>query len=104
MSTQTSKSSVKDTIRLYLFPGLVAILGSLIWRDINEMRSDVKMLLAQSNIDKTRIENLERDVRQLEQVVFHKKAISQTHFPLFMRLYFKPEEQYDVKKYIPKQV
>ena len=98
MSTQPSKSSVKDVIRLYFFPGLVAILGSLIWRDINEMRSDIKMLLAQSNIDKTRIESLERDVRQLEQAVFHKKIVSENGLPLFMKLYFKPEEPYDVKK------
>lgn len=93
-----------DTVKAYLFPSLVAILATLIWRDVSEMRADIKMLLAQSNIDKTKIDNLERDVRQLEQAVFNKKVVADSRLPWFMSIYFKPEEQYDVKKYIPKNV
>lgn len=32
----------------------------MIWHDVNEIKADVKALMAQSNIDKTRIDNLER--------------------------------------------
>ena len=56
------KNSLGNTIKLYLFPALVTILASLIWRDVTEMRSDIKALLAQSNVDKTDIQNLKRDV------------------------------------------
>ena len=34
----------------------------MIWNDVNEIKADVKALMAQSNIDKTRIDNLERNV------------------------------------------
>jgi hypothetical protein len=73
----------------------------MIWRDVTELRSDVKALLAQSNIDKTRIDNLTNDVRMLEEAVFNKKTRAHSsvynynHDP-----YFKPEEEYDVKKYL----
>lgn len=46
----------------WIFPGLVSILGMMIWQDVSEIKSDVKALMAQSNIDKTRIDNLERVV------------------------------------------
>lgn len=49
-----------ETLKAWIFPGLVSILGMMIWNDVNEIKSDVKALMAQSNIDKTRIDNLER--------------------------------------------
>ena len=51
---------INAKLKIWLFPSLVTILGTLIWRDVAEMKSDIKALLAQSNIDKTRIDNLER--------------------------------------------
>jgi len=48
--------------KIYIFPGLVSILGVMIWNDVSEIKADVKALMAQSNIDKTRIDNLEREV------------------------------------------
>lgn len=44
----------------YLFPMLLSGFTILVWNDIREIKSDVKALMAQSNIDKTRIDNLER--------------------------------------------
>lgn len=49
-----------DKIKVWIFPTLVTVIGFFIWQEINEIKSDVKALLAQSNIDKTRIDNLER--------------------------------------------
>jgi len=46
--------------KVWIFPSLVSLLGLLIWHDVNEVKADVKALMAQSNIDKTRIDNLER--------------------------------------------
>lgn len=79
----------------------------MIWRDINELRSDVKSLLAQSNIDKTRIDNLEKDVRFLEQSVFgnNMKSQNKTSKVAFYRdKYFKHEEIFDPKEYIKQQI
>lgn len=48
------------SFKSWIFPGLVSILGMMIWNDVSEIKSDIKILMAQSNIDKTRIDNLER--------------------------------------------
>jgi hypothetical protein len=101
MSTTTAqKNSILNTVKLYFFPSIVTVISMMIWRDLSELRSDVKSLLAQSNIDKTRIDNLERDVRFLEQRVLGGiKPITQTTSIYYHhdRL-FKHEEFYDVKK------
>jgi len=51
-----------QAFKVWVFPSLVSIISLLIWNDVNEIKSDVKALMAQSNIDKTRIDNLERQV------------------------------------------
>ena len=50
------------SFKSWIFPGLVSILGMMIFNDVNEIKSDVKLLMAQSNTDKTRIDNLERQI------------------------------------------
>jgi hypothetical protein len=48
--------------KVWIFPSLVSLVSLLIWNDVNEIKADVKLLMAQSNIDKTRIDNLERQM------------------------------------------
>lgn len=48
--------------KVWIFPTLVSLVSLLIWNDVNEIKSDVKLLMAQSNIDKTRIDNIERQL------------------------------------------
>lgn len=105
------KNAMGNAFKVYLFPALVTILATLIWRDVTEMRADIKALLAQSNIDKTDIQNLKKDVQILEVAVFNKKIIASTELPdkedkpldLIADIrYFKPEEAFDINKYIPK--
>ena len=48
--------------KVWVFPTLVSLVSLLIWNDVNEIKSDVKLLMAQSNIDKTRIDNIEREM------------------------------------------
>ena len=57
------KDSVAQ-IKAWLFPSLITILAGIIWNDVQEIKGDVKSLMAQSNIDKTRIDNLERIIFQ----------------------------------------
>ncbi len=101
MIDSSKKSSLLNTVKLWIFPSVVTLLAMMIWRDVNELRADVKALLAQSNIDKTRIDNLINDVKMLEEAVFNKKtrAHSSVYF-LKHDPYFKPEEEYDIKKYL----
>ena len=55
------KDSISQ-IKAWLFPSIITVLAAIIWNDVQEIKSDVKALMAQSNIDKTRIDNLERNV------------------------------------------
>lgn len=57
------KDSVAQ-IKAWLFPSLITVLAGIIWNDVQEIKGDVKSLMAQSNIDKTRIDNLERIIFQ----------------------------------------
>ena len=56
------ENSSIQAFKVWIFPSLVSIVSLLIWNDVNEIKADVKALMAQSNIDKTRIDNLERQV------------------------------------------
>lgn len=67
---EVKNSSVVNNIKVWAFPSLVTILAMMIWRDVNELRSDVKQLLAESSSNKAKVENLERQVQQLNQAVF----------------------------------
>lgn len=58
MATQDPLGAIKA----HLFPILLSGFTILVWNDIREIKQDVKILMAQSNIDKTRIDNLERAV------------------------------------------
>jgi len=51
-----------NAFKVWIFPSLASAMALLIWNDVNEIKSDVKALMAQSNVDKTRIDNLERVV------------------------------------------
>lgn len=57
-----NEGSTITAFKVWIFPSLVSIIALLIWNDVNEIKADVKALMAQSNIDKTRIDNLERQI------------------------------------------
>jgi hypothetical protein len=99
MSELTPKNSIGNSIKLYFFPSLVTVLAMLIWRDVSELRSDVKSLLAQSNIDKTEIMNLKRDVEILNHRMF--KPISSDVRNFHHDSYFKHEKIFTIEDYLP---
>lgn len=59
---KTRAEEIESKVKSWLFPSLVTVLAALIWKDVSELKSDVKALLAQSNVDKTRIDNIEREL------------------------------------------
>lgn len=58
----TTRPDPTSAIKTWLFPLLMSGFAGLIWQDVTEIKADVKLLMAQSNIDKTRIDALERAV------------------------------------------
>ena len=84
------ESNALETFKIWVFPSLVSILAMMIWNDVNEIKADVKALMAQSAIDKTRIDNLER-------VVYGNKS-GNTNLPQDKKL---PEPPYNMIAVIP---
>ena len=82
------------TFKAWIFPTLVSLVSLLIWNDVNEIKSDVKLLMAQSNIDKTRIDNLER-------VVYKTAASFPTNIPVkpmvFKNVATLPNNKFNIK-------
>jgi len=105
MSELNPKNSIGNSIKLYFFPSLVTVLAMLIWRDVSELRSDVKALLAQSNIDKTEIMNLKRDVEILNHQMFKPVSLNKnyrTNYKTFVHdSFFKHEEIFSINDYLP---
>jgi hypothetical protein len=63
------KEQVISILKEWASPVLIAVVGMLLWRDITEMRSDVKLLLVQQSADRVKIEQLEDDVKLLKTYV-----------------------------------
>jgi hypothetical protein len=99
----SNTSPVANALKVYFFPSLVTIVAMLIWRDVTELRTDVKSLLAQSNIDKTRIDALQRQVDVLNQTILHgeptlpSKPISSSTFSAKEFITFNEKKK---KKYV----
>jgi hypothetical protein len=86
-----------DKIKVWAFPGMMSVLAAIIWQDVQEIKSDTKALLAQSMIDKTRIDNLEREVfgKTNTGLEFPVKAPQDMPRPVLSDFVAtKPEEQY----------
>lgn len=68
MMTKQQGSVIAD-VKTWLFPSVVTLIGIFagmtlkdIKDDLAEVKADVKALMVQSSVDKTRIDNLEREV------------------------------------------
>ena len=73
------EDSMYTQFKSWIFPGLVSILGMMIWNDVTEIKKDVKALMLQSSVDKTRIDNLEREV--YKKSIAYKAPFPPSDFP-----------------------
>lgn len=76
-------------IKAWLTPGLIAIFGTVSWNLINEIRSDVKLLLNNDAQTRVRVESLERRVTTLEGAMYSSVEIRNPVDKLFA---IKPKE------------
>jgi hypothetical protein len=95
--------NVESKIKSWLFPGLVAILATIIWQDVKEIKNDVKALIAQSNQDKIRIDNLERQL--YGKPVSQRKDSGETPLPSHLSFpVFMPVKQEDLYKLVKQDI
>jgi hypothetical protein len=59
-----------SAIKAWLTPILMSILGVMIWHDLNEMKRDIKILLAKDSANQIRIEQLEKDVDIMKKQIY----------------------------------
>ena len=90
-SNKFSKGDVISTLKEWVAPALISIVGMLVWRDVTEMRADVKLLLTQQSADRVKIEQLEKDVDILKNYVFVERRKTSNEEPGVP----KPTRQYE---------
>ncbi len=92
----TSREQILATLKEWVAPVLLSVVGMLLWRDISEMRADVKLLLTQQSANQVKIDNLEKDVELLKSIVFSQdNQIPDTqHYKVEMSPAVKPDETY----------
>lgn len=78
--TDNIQKSVISTIKEWAAPSLVAIVGMLVWRDITELRSDVKLLLYEQSANHVKIEMLEADVKDMK-IQINELTIRESNIP-----------------------
>jgi len=64
------RDQVISILKEWASPVLIGIVGMLLWRDVTEMRSDVKLLLVQQSADRVKIEQLETDMKMIKGYLF----------------------------------
>lgn len=74
--TDYPKEQVISILKEWASPVLIGLVGMLLWRDVTEMRSDVKLLLTQQSADRVKIEQLEDDVKLLKTYVLTPQSSS----------------------------
>jgi hypothetical protein len=100
-----TNSSIINAFKSWIFPGLVTALATSIWYDVTQIKTDIRILMVQSNIDKTRIDNLERRVNNIELSIYIKPIVkTNTITGVLPSKYFLKEEEMDINKYLKKRV
>lgn len=66
----------ESKIKAWLTPGLISCFGILSWNLINEIRTDVKALLASNAQVQVKIENLERRLNGVEDVIYSQRLVA----------------------------
>lgn len=64
------KREPMDYVREWVTPILLSIVGLLMWRDLSEMRADVKQLLIEQNTNRVEIQAIKTDLCNLKSFVY----------------------------------
>ncbi len=70
-SKPSSRPEMVSVIKEYISPILITVIGMFVWRDMSEMRNDIKTLLANQSANQVKIETLQADVTALKAYVYN---------------------------------
>jgi hypothetical protein len=74
--TVKQKEGVVSALKEWASPVLFGLVGMVMWQILNELRTDVKVLLSQRSADNVRITNLEADVAALKQYILQPGTVA----------------------------
>jgi hypothetical protein len=74
-SPTEQKQEVISVIKEWASPVLIGIVSMLLWRDVTELRSDVKILLSQQSANEVRIQRMETDINMLKSISFKNHGV-----------------------------
>lgn len=70
-TSQKNSDDAVNIIKSYIAPALFSIIGLFLWRDVSEMRADLKTLLSNQSANEVKIQTLQADVTALKSFVYN---------------------------------
>lgn len=67
--SSSGKDPVVSRVKEYITPGLITILGVMLWAELSELKTDVKTLLARDAASSMKIDMLEKEIDRVRQQV-----------------------------------
>jgi len=64
--TNVNNERVINSVKQWLTPGLISLVGMMIWGQLSELKSDVKTLLINQGVTQTKLLALEKEVDYLK--------------------------------------
>jgi hypothetical protein len=99
--SSSGKDPVVSRIKEYITPGLITILGVMLWAELSELKTDVKTLLARDAASTMKIDMLEKEIDRVRQQVCNTtKPISYKNpIPIpWYKMIAKKEDELEVPK------
>ncbi len=71
---EQNSSNILKEVKSWITPALLSFVSMMLYENMQEMKSDIKLLLNQSAQDKVRIDNLETRFLRIEDQLYNKKT------------------------------
>jgi hypothetical protein len=71
---EQNSSNILKEVKSWITPALLSFVSMMLYQDMQEMKSDIKLLLNQNAQDKVRIDNLETRFLRIEDHLYNKKT------------------------------
>jgi hypothetical protein len=83
--SNASKDLFVSAMKEWASPVLMGLIGMLVWRDMSELRSDVKLMLSQNSRDEVRLSVLEAEMAAIKQIFYDRARSGASPSPHQMR-------------------
>jgi hypothetical protein len=95
------KKDIVKEIKVWITPALLSLVSMMLYQNMEEMKSDIKILLNQTAGDHARIENLEKTVIRFENYLYKNTKPTSSNYGDHFEMYRQPvlfkEEEKEVK-------